>query len=75
MKIYETYSIDQETYTLEIDYLYYWDNGDYNTPPEDDLTINKVTLNGNDITDFYWDFLADTIDEDVLNHAIENKNN
>lgn len=75
MKINKEYVIDQDQYTLIVSYTYSWDNGDYNTPPEDDLEITDVELNGMDITDFYWDLLSDTIDQDVYDHAIENKFN
>ncbi len=75
MKINKDYVIDQDQYTLIVSYTYSWDNGDYNTPPEDDLEITDVELNGMDITDFYWDLLSDTIDQDVYDHAIENKFN
>lgn len=75
MKINNEYVIDQDQYTLIISYTYSWDNGDYNTPPEDDLEITDVELNGMDITDFYWDLLSETIDQDVYDHAIENKFN
>lgn len=75
MKINNEYVIDQDQYTLIISYTYSWDNGDYNTPPEDDLEITDVELNGMDITDFYWDLLSDTIDQDVYDHAKENKFN
>ena len=75
MKINNEYIIDQDQYTLIVSYTYSWDKGDYNTPPEDDLEITDVELNGMDITDFYWDLLSDTIDQDVYDHAIENKFN
>lgn len=75
MKINNEYVIDQDQYTLIVSYTYSWDNGDYNTPPEDDLEITDVELNGMDITDFYWDLLSETIDQDVYDHAIENKFN
>ena len=75
MKINNEYVIDQDQYTLIISYTYSWDNGDYNTPQEDDLEITDVELNGMDITDFYWDLLSETIDQDVYDHAIENKFN
>jgi len=75
MKINKDYVIDQDQYTLIVSYTYSWDNGDYDTPPEDDLEITDVELNGMDITDFYWDLLSDTIDQDVYDHAIENKFN
>ena len=68
-----TYAIEEETYTLTVDYSYYWDNGDYYQPPEDDLTIQAVWLNGNYITDFYWDWVDDNLHSQVREYAVENK--
>ena len=68
-----TYIKEEDTYTLHVDYSYYWDNGDYYQPPEDDLTIKGVWLNGQDITDFFWDYVNDSVHADVREYAIENK--
>ena len=75
MKTKGTYIITDDNYELEIYYEYYWDDGDYNNAPEADMEILEVKLNGMDITDFYWDWIDDTINTQVWEYAQENKNN
>lgn len=71
-----TYSIEEAfAYELEIEYIIYWDDGDYETPPESELEILNVTLNGKDISTFYEHFLEDTISEQLWEYAQENKYN
>lgn len=71
MKYTGTYSIVEENYVLVIEYEYYWDQGDYYSPPEDEFTITEVLLNGEDITDFYWDWVDDSIHSQVYEYARE----
>ena len=69
------YIVTDDNYKLEIYYEYYWDDGNYNNPPEADMEILEVKLNGMDITDFYWDWIDDSINTQVWEYAQENKNN
>jgi|TARA_R110000851_G_scaffold35838_1_gene94021 hypothetical protein len=69
------YIVTDDNYELEIYYEYYWDDGNYNNPPEADMEILEVKLNGMDITDFYWDWIDDSINTQVWEYAQENKNN
>lgn len=62
------------TYSLEIDYDYYWIDGDHETPPESELEVTEVRLNGMDITIFYMDFLEHQVEEQLNEYAQENKN-
>ena len=75
MKVKGTYVVTDDNYELEIYYEYYWDDGDYNNPTENDMEILEVSLNGVDITDFYWDWVDDAIHTQVWEYAQENKNN
>lgn len=61
-------------YVLEIDYDYYWLDGDHETPPESDLTVREVRLNGMEITSFYLDFIEEQVAEQLNEYAQENKN-
>ena len=61
------------SYELEIYYDYYWDDGDYESPPEDELEVTKVLLNGEDITTFYYDFLETEISTQLYEYAQESK--
>jgi|TARA_R100001369_G_scaffold86899_1_gene121825 hypothetical protein len=70
-----TYSLKEDNYDLNIYYEYYWDDGDYETPPENDLEILEVELNGVDITHFFWDWVNDDLNTRVWEHAQENKHN
>jgi len=63
------------SYEMDIEYDYYHNDGDHWSPPEDELEITKVTLNGMDITNFYMDFLEDSVSEQLYEYAQENKNN
>ena len=74
MKVKGEYNIDEANYNLNISYEYYWDDGNYFNPPESDLEILEVTLNGMDITDFYWDWVDDAIHSQVWDYAQENRN-
>ena len=76
MKVKGVYEITEAfSYELEIHYDYYWDDGDYESPPEEDLEITKVMLNGVDITTFYYDFLETSISNQLHEYAQENKHN
>ena len=75
MKYTGTYSIVEENYVLVIEYEYYLDKGDYESPPEDEFTITEVLLRRKsiimDITDFYWDWLDRTMHTQVYEYARE----
>ncbi len=75
MKTKGTYSIVEDNYELDINYEFYWNDGDNDYPPEADLEIENAELNGIDITDFYWDWVDDAIHTQVWEYAQENKNN
>ena len=59
MKTRGNYTIEEDNYNLNISYEYYWDDGDHENAPENDLEILEVELNGVDITDFFWDWVND----------------
>jgi len=76
MKTKGTFTIEEAlSYELAVEYDYYWWDGDYETPPEEELQVTRVTLNGMDITTFFTAFLEDSIDEQLFEHARENKHN
>ncbi len=67
-----TYVIKQDHYVLSIDYTYYYNTGTHEQPPEADMEITSVDLNGMDITDFYWDYVDDAIHTEVWEYAQQN---
>tara|TARA_B110000977_G_scaffold196175_1_gene276032 strand:- start:63 stop:290 length:228 start_codon:yes stop_codon:yes gene_type:complete len=67
-----TYTIRNRLYVLSIDYTYYYNTGTYEQPPEADMEITSVELNGMDITDFYWDYVDDTLHTEVWEYAQDN---
>tara|TARA_R110000803_G_scaffold143765_1_gene209771 strand:+ start:220 stop:447 length:228 start_codon:yes stop_codon:yes gene_type:complete len=75
MKTRGNYTVDQDHYNLTVSYEYYWDDGDYENPPEDDFEILEVDLNGVDITDFFWDWVTDDLKGIVYQYAQQNKFN
>jgi hypothetical protein len=73
-KIRGTYQRVEKEYTLSVDYTYKWDDGDYYTPPDDDLDITEAYIDSESISlDFYWDFLHDQLSEEIREHAIDNR--
>ena len=69
IKFDSTYSMVEETYTLHVEYSYYYDSGDYHQPPEEEVEIKSVYLNDMDITDFYWYWIDDRLDDNIYEHA------
>lgn len=68
------YEWQEGNVSLDIHYNYYWDDGDHETPAEDELDIDKVYLNGVDITQFYHNYLVDYDFQDDLNqYARDNR--
>ena len=41
-----TYCKEYDSYYVAVEYEYYWDNGTWEQPPEDELTIKKVLVDG-----------------------------
>tara|TARA_R110002072_G_scaffold77844_3_gene181019 strand:- start:3231 stop:3455 length:225 start_codon:yes stop_codon:yes gene_type:complete len=66
-----TYTIKGEKYEISIDYLYYYNTGTYEQPPEEDLEIESVDLNGMDITNLFWDYIEDDVYQQVIEYARE----
>ena len=62
-----------DDYEIEIEYSYYWDDGDYDTQPSCDLEMEKARLNDMDISDFFYDYLVDTFESEVLEYAQDNQ--
>lgn len=69
IKFDSTYSMVTETYALHVEYSYYYDSGDYHQPPEEEIEITSVYLNDMDITDFYWYWIDDRLDDNIYEHA------
>lgn len=67
-----TYTIKGEKYEISIDYSYYYNTGTYEQPPEEDMEIESVDLNGMDITNLFWDYIEDDVYEQVIEYAREN---
>jgi len=77
MKVKGIYEVTEASeYELAIHYDYYWEEATHDAPAEDELEVTKVTLNGVDVTTFYYDFLETKIFNQFLNeYAQENKHN
>jgi hypothetical protein len=67
-----TYTIKEDHYVLSIEYSYYYSTGTHEQPPEEDMEIESVELNGMDITDFFWEFVEDKVYERVIEYARDN---
>tara|TARA_R100001129_G_C5296513_1_gene241260 strand:+ start:430 stop:681 length:252 start_codon:yes stop_codon:yes gene_type:complete len=66
--------VEQSGYTLELEYTHDWESGDgYLQPPSASTEITQVRLNGMDITDFYFDCCDGQHDDEVSEHAEDNK--
>ncbi len=66
-----TYTIKGEKYEISIDYSYYYNTGTYEQPPEEDMEIESVDLNGMDITNLFWDYIEDKVYQQVIEYARE----
>jgi len=62
-------------YELIIEYDYEWNDEDRFAPPEDELEVTSVMLDGMDITRFYMDLLEDSFMDALYEYAQENKHN
>tara|TARA_R110000796_G_scaffold64239_1_gene148889 strand:+ start:1224 stop:1451 length:228 start_codon:yes stop_codon:yes gene_type:complete len=67
-----TYIVKEEKYELAINYNYYYNTGTHDNPPEAEMDITSVYLNGMNITEFYWNYVDDAIHTQVWEHAQEN---
>lgn len=67
-----TYTIEQDQYELSINYNYYYSSSTLDYPPEAEMDITSVYLNGMNITEFYWNYVDDAIHTQVWEHAEEN---
>jgi hypothetical protein len=72
MKYKGSFVLETETYALEIDYIYYYDAGTWEQPPEEDVEVLQVKYNGVEFTDFYWDFVDDHVHDELYEYAREN---
>tara|TARA_B110000438_G_scaffold303489_1_gene365207 strand:- start:724 stop:951 length:228 start_codon:yes stop_codon:yes gene_type:complete len=66
-----TYTIKGEKYEISINYTYYYNTGTYEQPPEEDMEIESVDLNGMDITNLFWDYIEDDVYSEVIEYARE----
>ena len=73
-KIRGTYQRVEKEYTLSVDYTYYWWQGDYAHPPESELEVTEAYLDAELLPlEFYYDFIHDQIEEDICEHANDNR--
>ena len=74
-KLRGTYQRVEKEYTLSVDYTYTWDDGDYYTPPDGgELDVTEVYMNSETLPlQFYYDFLEHQIEEDICEHAKDNR--
>lgn len=67
------YTVEENDYEMSIHFTYYYEESDYFSPEESELDIEYVYLNGIDITDFYFNYIDDTINNDIMQFAHENR--
>ena len=66
-----TYTIKGEKYEMSIYYEYYYNTGSYEAPPQEDLEITCVELDGIEITNLFWDYIEDQVYQQVIEYARE----
>lgn len=66
-----TYTIKGRKYEMSIDYEYYYNTGSYEAPPQEDLEITCVELDGIEITTLFWDYIEDQVYQQVIEYARE----
>ena len=67
------YVIRTDNYTLCIEYTYYYSSGTHEQPPEADMEVINVELNGMNITEFYWNYIDEQVHTELWEYAQENK--
>jgi hypothetical protein len=67
------YVVCGDKYCMTISYTYYWEEQTSDYPGSAELEVEEVWLNDQDITDFYHDYLAVTLEDDLITDANENK--
>tara|TARA_R100000742_G_C4278956_1_gene102527 strand:- start:3379 stop:3669 length:291 start_codon:yes stop_codon:yes gene_type:complete len=55
---------------VEIDYTYSQESGDYLQPPYEEIEIDRMTLNGDDVTDRLHDTFEYEIIEEITNQTL-----
>ena len=68
----DRYEKSKSKWCLSINYSYYFNTGTYEQPPEEDLEIESVELNGMDITNLFWDYIEDDVYQQVIEYARDN---
>ena len=65
-----TYSEEINGSILDIEYDFYYAPSTYEQPDETNATITKVLANGENITDFYFEFFdTDMMHDRILDYA------
>ena len=73
-KLVATYKSKENGYTINVDYTFYWEDGDYVTPGAHDIEITDVYIDGYTIPlRFFEDYIHESLEEEILEHALENK--
>ena len=73
-KLVATYKSKENGYTINVDYTFYWEDGDYITPGAHDIEITDVYVDGYTIPlRFFEDYIHESLEEEILEHALENK--
>ena len=73
-KLRGTYQRVEKEYTLSVGYTYTWDDGDYYTPPDGELDVTEIYIDSETLPlQFYYDFLEHQIEEDICEHAKDNR--
>lgn len=69
----DSYGIQQENYLVEIFYEYYYESETRDNPEYEGFEVTKVELNGEDITDFWWDMVDKDYSEEIMAQERDNR--
>ena len=76
-KLRGTYQRVEKEYTLSVDYTYTWDDGDYGTTLAifyRELDVTEIYIGSETLPlQFYYDFLEHQMEEDICEHAKDNR--
>jgi len=73
-KLRATYTGGQSDYEIAVDYTYYWEDGDWETPASADLDVTAFYINGEEISiNFYYEFVHEHLEDSIFEHAVGNK--
>ena len=73
-KLRGTYQRVEKEYTLSVDYTYYWEDVEWDYSGSKEIEVTEAYIDSHTIPlEFYLKFIHHQIEEDIGNHAHDNR--